>query len=118
MFVTRTDGGAHVSIDAIGGRAACLQSIASLRKRGTHVQIGLMTASHASVDLPMSRVIAEELRLVGSHGMAAHEYPTLISMITRGDVDPAKLVTEERPLSDAVRSLPEMDERGIVVFHC
>ena len=37
-----TDGGAGVSIDALGSIETCLNSIRSLRKRGRHVQVGLM----------------------------------------------------------------------------
>ena len=35
-----TDGGAHVSLDAIGNAEVCFNSIDSLRKRGRHIQIG------------------------------------------------------------------------------
>ena len=37
-----TGGGAHVSLDALGSAATCRGSIRSLRKRGRHVQVGLM----------------------------------------------------------------------------
>ncbi len=36
-----TGGGAHVSIDALGGPESCFNSIANLRKRGKRVQVGL-----------------------------------------------------------------------------
>jgi D-arabinose 1-dehydrogenase-like Zn-dependent alcohol dehydrogenase len=37
-----TGGGAHVSVDAIGTEAACAASVSGLRKRGRHVQVGLL----------------------------------------------------------------------------
>ena len=37
-----TAGGAHVSIDAIGAEPAVAASVAGLRKRGRHVQVGLL----------------------------------------------------------------------------
>ncbi|MCH1991082.1 zinc-binding dehydrogenase, partial [Achromobacter xylosoxidans] len=37
-----TGGGAHVSLDALGSAATCLSSIAGLRPRGRHVQVGLL----------------------------------------------------------------------------
>ena len=42
-----TGGGAHVSLDALGHPQTCFNSIDCLRKRGRHVQVGLMLA-----DLP------------------------------------------------------------------
>jgi len=41
-----TQGGAHVSIDALGSPTTCFNSIANLRKRGKHVQVGLMVGDH------------------------------------------------------------------------
>jgi alcohol dehydrogenase len=37
-----TGGGAHVSLDALGHPDTCFNSVASLRRRGKHVQVGLM----------------------------------------------------------------------------
>jgi D-arabinose 1-dehydrogenase-like Zn-dependent alcohol dehydrogenase len=73
-----TDGGAHASLDAIGSEAACGASIAGLRKRGRHVQIGLLPEPPR---VPMDLVIARELELLGSHGMAAHAYPEMLVLV-------------------------------------
>ena len=62
-------GGVHISIDALGHTTTCLNSIMGLRKRGKHIQIGLMTASHATPPIPMPLVVANELEILGSHGM-------------------------------------------------
>lgn len=70
-----TGGGAHLSIDALGHSATALNSVRCLRKRGRHVQVGLMLAEHARAPMPMDRVIAWELEIKGSHGMQAHRYP-------------------------------------------
>lgn len=37
-----TDGGSHVTLDAVGSEEACADSILSLRRRGRHVQVGLL----------------------------------------------------------------------------
>ncbi|HTN96864.1 MAG TPA: alcohol dehydrogenase catalytic domain-containing protein, partial [Nordella sp.] len=37
-----TQGGAHVSMDALGSPITCFNSIACLRRRGRHLQVGLM----------------------------------------------------------------------------
>ncbi len=49
---TRHEGGAHVSIDALGITATCRNAIAGLRRRGRHLQIG-MTGSAEQGDIPV-----------------------------------------------------------------
>jgi alcohol dehydrogenase len=58
-----TKGGVHVSIDALGGPITCFNSISSLRKRGKHIQVGLMTGDHKHPKIPMDKVIAHELEI-------------------------------------------------------
>src|SRR5262249_52491127 len=53
-----TDGGADVSIDALGNPQTCCNSIASLRKRGKHIQIGLLLGDQSRPSVPMDRVLA------------------------------------------------------------
>ena len=79
-----TGGGAQVSVDALGSKVTCRNSILSLRRRGRHVQVGLMLAEEADPPLPMARVIAWELELLGSHGMQAHAYGPMLAMIAAG----------------------------------
>lgn len=95
-------GGADVSVDALGAAATCAASIGSLRRRGRHVQVGLLPGETA---LPMGRVIAHELELVGSHGMAAHAYPPMLELIAAGVLRPDLLVTRTIGLEDAPEAL-------------
>jgi alcohol dehydrogenase len=104
-----TGGGAHVSMDALGHPDTCFNSIASLRKRGRHVQVGLMTGDSRHPRIPMDRVVAHELELVGSHGMQAHEYDRMFRMITSGKLEPARLVTGTVSLQDGIEILMRMD---------
>ena len=60
-----TKGGAHVSMDALGHPTTCFNSIANLRRRGRHIQVGLMLGEHARPPIPMDRVIAHELEIIG-----------------------------------------------------
>jgi threonine dehydrogenase-like Zn-dependent dehydrogenase len=53
----------------------------------------------------MKRVIALELQVLGSHGMAAHDYPELLGLIAAGRLDPGRLVTRELTLDDAGAAL-------------
>ncbi|GEJ58522.1 zinc-dependent alcohol dehydrogenase family protein [Anaeromyxobacter diazotrophicus] len=105
-----TGGGAHVSIDALGHPTTCFNSVRSLRKRGRHVQVGLMLAGHRHPPIPMDEVIAKELRLLGSHGMQAHAYPDMLGMIQRGALDPRRLIGRRVALAESIEALQRMDE--------
>ena len=92
--VDATGGGrAHLSLDAFGSPATCLASIRSLRKRGRHVQVGLLPPSQGVPAIPMDAVLSRELEILGSHGMAAHAYPELLALVTSGLLRPDLLVT-------------------------
>ncbi|MGI8331428.1 zinc-dependent alcohol dehydrogenase family protein [Actinomadura scrupuli] len=105
-------GGAHLSLDALGSAATCLNSIASLRKHGRHVQVGLMTGEDARPPIPMDRVIAHELLLVGSRGMAAHDYPAMVAQVADRTLRPDLLVGRTIPLDAAAPALAAMDQPG------
>ncbi len=100
-----TGGGAHVSLDALGSTQTATASILGLRRRGRHVQVGLLLGADAAPALPMGRVIAWELELYGSHGMAAHEYPEMLSRIASGDLDPSRLIGRTIGLDEAPAAL-------------
>jgi len=103
-------GGAHVSIDALGSQQTCFNSIANLRKRGRHVQVGLLTGQHQHPNIPMDRVLADELEIVGSHGMQAYRYPEMMAMISQGKLTPGKLLGELISLEDSLTALVSMDQ--------
>jgi alcohol dehydrogenase len=104
-----TDGGAHVSIDALGSPDTCFNSVANLRKRGKHIQVGLMVADHKYSKVPMDQVIAKELEIMGSHGIQAHKYPELLTMIKAGKLSPDKLIGKTISLEDSLEELVNMD---------
>jgi D-arabinose 1-dehydrogenase-like Zn-dependent alcohol dehydrogenase len=111
-----TAGGAHVSLDALGAAVTCTNSVRSLRPRGRHLQVGLLPPAQGRPELPMERVIALELQVLGSHGMAAHAYPELLGLIATGRLDPRRLVTRELPLGEAGPALAEVGRApGIAV---
>jgi alcohol dehydrogenase len=104
-----TGGGAHVSLDALGHPLTCFNSISCLRKRGRHVQVGLMLGEHTTPAIPMSRVIAHELEILGSHGMQAHRYDTLFAMLGPDGMDPSRLVGRTVSLEQSIDVLTAMD---------
>lgn len=103
-----SDGGAHVSLDALGSRETCANSILCLRKQGRHVQVGLLVEEDRETPLPMPQVIARELTIVGSHGMPAHDYPEMLQMIQSGKLAPQQLISRTISLADAPQALQEM----------
>lgn len=107
--IAATEGGASLSIDALGSAETCFNSITSLRKRGRHVQVGLMVGSDARAPLPMDLVVARELEILGSHGMAAHDYTVMLASIAQGRLDPRRLVGRTISLDEAPASLMAMD---------
>lgn len=114
-----TGGGCHVSLDALGSITTCVQGIRSLRKRGKHIQVGLMTAQDSLPPIPMGRVISHELEILGSHGMQAHRYPEMLRMIESGMLQPAKLLTQKVNLETGVQILQHMNTQpptGVTVI--
>jgi alcohol dehydrogenase len=105
-----TRGGAHVSIDALGSTETCINSILSLRKRGRHIQVGLMTGSHTRPAIPMVPVIAKELEILGSHGMQAHQYPGMLNLIVKGVLQPQALLGKTITLQQLPEELMKMNE--------
>jgi alcohol dehydrogenase len=97
-------GGARVSIGALGSTGTAVASLRCLRRRGRLVQVGLLHGSAATPPLPMDLVIARELELYGSHGMAARDYPPMLALVADRTLHPELLVgavivwrTPERP---------------------
>jgi alcohol dehydrogenase len=107
---THTKGGAHVSVDALGSQITCANSILSLRKRGRHVQVGLMLGEDLNPQVPMAAVIGRELEIYGSHGMQAHAYGPLFAMIEQGKLPISKLLGQTISLEQAPEVLMRMNQ--------
>ncbi len=114
-----TAGGCHVALDALGSTATCVQGIQSLRKRGKHIQVGLMTGKDSLPPIPMGRIISHELEILGSHGMQAYRYPEMLRMIEIGMLQPRKLLTGQVDLATGVEILRQMNTQpptGVTVI--
>jgi alcohol dehydrogenase len=103
-----TEGGAHVSIDALGSPVTCRNSILSLRKRGRHIQVGLLLADQSDPPVPMSQVVARELEIRGTHGLQAREYAGMLDLITKGQLRPDALLGKTITLSQVGQELAGM----------
>jgi alcohol dehydrogenase len=112
-------GGAHVSIDALGSPATCFNSISSLRKRGKHIQVGLLSPEQRNAKVPTDLIVANELEILGSHGIQAYRYEQLMPMIVDGSLQPEKLIGRTVNLEQAAEALIRMDrfsETGVTVI--
>jgi len=105
-----TAGGVHLSIDALGHPEILFNSISSLRKRGKHIQVGIMEAGEHQAAIPVDKVIGRELEIIGSHGMQAYRYPEMLEMVVNGKLAPQKLVRNAISLDVAAHFLPEMNK--------
>ena len=109
QIVELTGGGAEVTIDAIGAESVVQACLSSLKPRGRHVQIGLLPEP---IRLDLSLLAFRELSWLGSHGMAAHEFPRLLELLGSGTLRPDQLITGTIPLAAVGRALAEMTDSG------
>jgi alcohol dehydrogenase len=105
-----TGGGAHVSIDGLGITATFHNSIRGLRKLGRHVQIGQPLERHAAPTIPLlETVYARQISILGTRGIAASRFSSLLGMIAAGRLDLARMITRRITLGEAGAALAAMD---------
>lgn len=116
-----TKGGAHVSIDALGIQATCINSLLSLRKGGRHVQVGLTTqVEKGQVPIPVDMIVAMEIEFVGSLVHPQSGYDSLLEMVTRGKLDPKKLVGRTIRVEEAssvLEAMSKFETIGMVIIN-
>jgi len=115
-----TDGGAAVSLDALGRAETARNSVQCLRSRGTHVQVGLTTdAEKGEVSLPTDWMTRWEIDWLGSRGMPPARFDELLAMVDDGTLDPGALVGREVGLddvSDRLAAMTDYDTDGIEIL--
>jgi alcohol dehydrogenase len=115
----RENGGAAVSVDALGRAETARNAVRCLRERGRHVQIGLTTdAERGSVPLPTDWMTRWEVTWLGTRGLAPSRYDEPVGAVADGVFDPGALVTREVSLGEISERLAAMDEyatRGVEV---
>jgi alcohol dehydrogenase len=112
-------GGAHVAVDALGSEATAGASVLSLARGGRHLQLGLLLTPSGLTAMPMARVIAWELDLLGSHGMAAVDYPEMLALVASGVLNPSLLVKREVNLEVGAQALADLNNQqqgGITII--
>lgn len=112
-------GGAHISVDALGSQQTAEASVKSLRRLGKHIQLGLLLTEDGLTPMAMARVIGWELELIGSHGMAAVDYPEMLKMIVDGKLNPELFNKKKISLEEAPQALSQMNnsiQDGITII--
>ena len=112
-----TDGGADVSVDALGRATTARNSVRCLRERGTHAQVGLTTKTErGEVSLPIDWMTRWEIDWLGARGMPPTRFGELLGMVESGRLDPGALVGREVGLdgvSDRLAAMTSYDTDGI-----
>ena len=115
-----TNGGANVTIDALGSSEIVIAAISSLRKGGRHVQIGLTSsADKGMITVPADAMVLQEIQFMGSLGCATTSYPGLLSMVASGKLAPKRLVGDKVPASqvnDVLNSMTNFGTSGFSVI--
>jgi len=68
----------------------------------------------------MNLVVANELVIIGSHGMQAHKYPEMLEMIQNGTLQPQKLIGKTVSLEESIDELMNMNDftgTGVTVIN-
>ncbi len=91
-----------------------MNSVRCLRRRGRHIQVGLLPGPAATPPIPMDLVIGRELEIYGSHGMAARDYPTMMTMVADGTLRPQLTIGRVIELEGVGQALAAMDNLGAV----
>jgi D-arabinose 1-dehydrogenase-like Zn-dependent alcohol dehydrogenase len=115
-----TNGGADVSIDALGIAETCRNSLHSLDLFGQHVQIGLTTQEEeGQIPIPTDEIVANEITFIGAGGMPPTRYDEILDMVEYDQVHPEAVVTntvtlEEVP--DRLDAMTQYNTMGIEVI--
>jgi alcohol dehydrogenase len=112
--------GVHLGVDAVGHPEIVQHSIASLRRGGRHVQVGLIDPEKQQIPVSFNALTAFELQLMGSHGIQANRYQGMFELIEQGRLHPGKLITREVTLETAPVELVNLNKKtdpGITVIN-
>jgi len=110
-----TNGGADISADALGIETTCQNAVNSLRKGGTHVQIGLTTSDEEGmIPLPTDEFVAKEIEFKGSLGLQPSRYSEMLDMVESSKLDPTALVEETVDIHEVPDELDAMSDYNTI----
>lgn len=115
-----TDGGADLSVDALGIKQTCRNSIDSVQTMGRHLQLGITTSEEQGmIELPVDEMLHTEVDFLTAKGMPPHRYDEIFNMMETGKLTPQKLVTKEvglEDVSDRLNAMTNFEVQGIEVI--
>ena len=116
-IVELTGGGAHVSLDALGSKVTCVNSVLVPAAAGP-ARPGRPAArrTRRTWTCRWARVIGRELQVLGVHGMAVRHYDSMLRAVASGAVRPGELVAKTIGLDevgDEVASMGSFAQEGV-----
>ena len=102
--------GVAYTLDAIGNQSVITAAINILKRRGKHIQVGLLSPDKKITPISMDKIIAYELEIKGSHGMQAFRYQEMLELIDQGKLKPQNLISDRIGLEKGVDALQNMDQ--------
>jgi len=88
--------GADVAFEVVGITETVKTAIESVRRGATVCLVGNLSPS---AELPLQAVVTQQIRLQGSCAICG-EYPAVLDMIARGEVNVEAILSAEAPLSE------------------
>ena len=113
-----TNGGAHLSMDALGSHETSTNSINCLAKKGKHIQVGIL-GSEKNIIVSTADLIAKEIEIIGSHGMPIADYNIIFDLIVSKKIDPSLLIDRTVKLEHVHQEMLNMDtysNSGMVII--
>ena len=89
------DRGADVGFEAVGIGPSVAAAIDCVRRGATVTLVGNLAPS---VNLPLQKVVTQQIRLQGSCAICG-EYPAVLDMIERGKINVDAVLSAEAPLA-------------------
>ncbi|NVL93223.1 MAG: galactitol-1-phosphate 5-dehydrogenase [Desulfobacterales bacterium] len=97
--------GADVTIEVVGIESTIQDALASIKKGGTTIAIGLL---EKNMEIDMMKLVSSELRLLGSYLYNDSDFRSSINLIAEGKVDLQPYLTRIFALDDALKGFEEM----------
>jgi alcohol dehydrogenase len=113
-----TNGGANLSMDALGSHETSTNSINCLAKKGKHIQVGIL-GSEKNIIVSTADLIAKEIEIIGSHGMPIADYNIIFDLIASKKIDPSLLIDRTVKLEHVHQEMLKMDtysNSGMVII--
>lgn len=95
-------------VEASGSPSGLRLALDLVRPRGTVV---LKSTFHGAVELDTSRVVVDEISIVGSR---CGRFEAALGMLERGEVDPRGLISSRFSLSDGVEAIDRAGRDGVM----